>query len=449
MKLVAILLVLLPVVAVIAILVRRHFSLHKDGSWAVPEIAGRLQKLEVLYGRSLEDATAQYVEQRFRQFLAGLGLLWILGLGVLLLPSEDKDSSGIQRPAAGEDAAGITVQLTDGDKEEEFTLSVGSRQMTEEEFEAAVSSAGVSLEKEILGGNSSLDFVTENLVFPKKDPEGLLKISWDTDALTIISRNGTVRRDNLEEACSVTIRAELSDGIRERTVSFCATVVPKSYTETKVERVQRILAEMEEGSRADETFTLPDQVDGVVVKEKSNTTGKMICKLYPVIVLTAGVFFFLRGSREKEKLKQREEILQSVFYRFVKRLTLLIYAGASLGESLLTAAAVEEQFLTPEVRYAVNRIGTGSSESGIYAELGRHIGLRCYIRLFSTISTAAPRGSSQLLTLLEQEVQDAEAETKEAARRKGEQVSQKLLLPMILLLAVVVGIVLYPAIAGM
>ena len=110
---------------------------------------------------------------------------------------------------------------------------------------------------------------------------------------------------------------------------------------------------------------------------------------------------------------------------------------------------MEERFLTREVLYAVNRIRTGTAESKAYAELGRNLGLQSYVRLFSTISTAAPRGSSQLLNLLEQEVKDAEAEAKETARRRGEQASQKLLLPMFLLLIVVIGIVLYPAIAGM
>ena len=97
----------------------------------------------------------------------------------------------------------------------------------------------------------------------------------------------------------------------------------------------------------------------------------------------------------------------------------------------------------------MNLIRTGSSEPAVYAELGRHLGLQSYVRLFSTISTAAPRGSSQLLGLLEQEVKDAEAEAKESARRQAEQASQKLRLPMLLLMVVVVMIVLFPAIMGM
>ena len=449
MWVVAILLVLLPMIAVYVIRFRRHHSKYKDGTWVVPRIAGRLQKLEVLYGRSLEDATEQYIEQRLRVLLVGLGLLWILGLGVLLLPEGEKESGQIPRPAAGEDAAGITVQLTDGEQSTEVELSVSSRNLTEEEFAAAADAAVESLEKEIFGGNRSSDYVTEDLIFPDTDRTGRLRISWDTDALTVIGRTGTVRREELETPEVVEITAELTDGIRTRKAGFTATVIPGRDTETVIEQAVRHLSELEEAGRDESVFQLPEEVDGVSVTAEKSSTKEMICKLYPIIVFFAAICFFLRESKEKEKLKKREERLQYVFYRFVKRLTLLLGAGESLQGSLLTAASVEAQFLTPEIQYAVNRICTGSPEPAVYAELGKNIGQQSYVRLFSTISTAAPRGSSQLLVLLEQEVKDAEAEAKETARRRGEQASQKLLLPMIILMIVVIGIVLFPAVVGM
>ncbi|MCR4839457.1 MAG: type II secretion system F family protein [Eubacterium sp.] len=449
MILIAILLVLLPIIAVGAVMARKHFSLNKGGSWRVPQIAGRLQKLEVLYGRSLEDATSRYMERRFRQFMAGLGVLWILGLGVLLLPAGDEEADRIRRPDAGEDAAGIAVQLTDGEVTTEFTLQVGNRHLTEAEFGAARDAAVEWLKKAVLGDNASLDYVTEDLSFPKKDSSGILKLSWDTDALTVIGRGGTVRRKELREPQQVRITVTMTDDVHKSDTELIANVIPESYTESKVERVQRLLGELEESSRDSEVFELPEQMEGITVNQKQTNKRDMICKLYPFIILIAGILFLLQGSKEKERLKRREGLLQEVFYRFVKRLTLQLSAGESLQGSLQAAAAIERQFLVPEIQYTVNRIRTGTPESSAYAELGRSIGLRSYIRLFSTISTAAPRGSSQLLNLLEQEVKDAEAEAKEAARKKGEQATQKLLLPTVLLLAIVIGIVLFPAISGM
>ena len=51
--------------------------------------------------------------------------------------------------------------------------------------------------------------------------------------------------------------------------------------------------------------------------------------------------------------------------------------------------------------------------------------------------------------MLEQEVQEAETEKRDEARKKGEQAQEKLLIPMVILMATVLGIVLYPAIVGM
>ena len=449
MIIVAILLVLLPIIAAGAYLVKRHYSLHRGGSWRVPQIAGRLQKLEVLYGRSLEDATRQYLEQRFRQFMIGLGLLWILGLGVLLLPSGETEKTEIRRPEAGEDADGVAVQLTDGDMTTEFRLQVGNRHLTEEEFGAAKEQAVEWLKKEIPGKNQSLDHVTEDLSFPKKDSSGVLELTYETDEPAVIGRGGTVRRKELENPCQVKITVTMTDGVHKEKTEFFADVIPESYTETRVERVQRLLGEMEESSRDSDVFELPSQLEGITIRRTQSTDRNMICKLYFALIPVAGILFLLQGSKEKEKLKERDRLLQDVFYRFVKRILLQLSAGESLQGSLQAAAAVEGKFLVPEVQYTVNRIRTGTPESTAYAELGRSIGLRSYIRLFSTISTAAPRGSSQLLNLLEQEVKEAEAEAKDTARKKGEQATQKLLLPTVLLLAVVIGIVLFPAIAGM
>ncbi len=449
MKLVAIILVLLSLTAVGALLAKRHFSTNIDGSWVVPRIAGRLQKLEVLHGRSLEDATKRYIEQRFRRFMTGLLLLWILGLGVLLLPDGEKETGMIRRPEAGEDASGVTVQLTDAHGTTEAWLSIGSRSLTEEEFSVLSEDTFQLLEKDILGRNESADHVTGDLSFPDRDSTGKLEISWDTDELTVISRNGTVKREELKQECTVNVTATLTDGIRTKEKVYQVRVVPFSATETEAERALRSLKEMEESSRDEEVFRLPAQVEGVTVREQKKTGKEMICKLYPGLVL-AGVFlFFLRGSKEKERIKKRDERLSSVFYRFVKRMALLIGAGESLNASLMKAATVETDYLLPEVQLAVNRIRTGSSEPEVYADLGRGLGLPSYVRLFSTISTAAPRGSSQLLKLMEQEVKSSEAEAKESARRRGEQASEKLMLPMIILMIVVIGILLYPAVAGM
>ena len=449
MKLMVVFLVLLPMLAILAIISRKHFSKYKGGLWLTSRVAGRLQKMEVLYGRSLEDATQQYMEQRFRHFLIMLAVFWAGAWVAFLLPGPASENEEVIRPAAGEATQSVTLRLSDGNEEEDVTLSVEPRQMTEEEFLAAAEGAIPLLKKEMCGKNRDLSQVTTDLILREKDPTGRLAVSWKTDDPVLISRKGTVRREELTEKQEVTVTGELSDGIHTTSFSEKVTVLPLSETESALEKALRELRKQEEDTRKDKEFIIPEQIENVSVSRVGGSAGEKICTLYLGAALITLAVFFMRNGKKKEELKEREKRLEGVFYRFVKRLSLLLAAGENLQAALIRAAEVDGRFLHPEVQYALNRIRTGASEQGVYTELGRNLGPGCYVRLFSTISTAGPRGSSQLLVLLDQEVHEAESALRDEAKRKGEQVQEKLLIPMIILMIVVSGIVVTPAIAGM
>ena len=437
-------LVFLPVMAVLAMISRKHFSKYKGG-----EVAERLQKVEVLYGRRLEDAAQRYMEREFRILLILLGVLWSAAWVIFLYPAADRASEEIQRPAAGEEAKEVTVQLTDGEKEELVTLTVNPRRMTEEEFDVASQAALEEIRSVMSGQNQDLGHVTQDLVFPSQDGSHKLKITWETDHPTVLSRNGKVRREDLTEALEVTVKARVTDDVHEAVLSETVTVLPASATETALEKAERELKQQEENGRGSATYRLPEKIGEVEVSRQAESVKSMICKVYIFSVILIAVLFLVRRNKEKEKLKEREAVLGQVFYRFVKRLTLLVGAGDNLQNALARAAEVETRYLLPEVWYILNSIRSGTAEQKAYTELGKNLGLKNYIRLFSTISTTGPRGSSQLIHMLEQEVQEAEAEKREETRKKGEQAQEKLLIPMVILMATVIGIVLYPAIVGM
>lgn len=444
MNVMIIFLVLLPLLAVLAMISRKHFSKYKGG-----EVAERLQKVEVLYGRRLEDAAQQYIEREFRLFLILLGVLWFAALGILLYPAADQPSEEIERPAAGENATEVTVHLSDGEKEELVTLAVNPRRMTEEEFDTAAKAALEGIRSGMAGKNQDLMHVTQDLVFPSQDKSHKLKITWETDHPTVLSRKGKVRREELTEALEVTVKARVTDDVHEAELSETVTVLPANATETALEKAERVLIQQEESGRNSATYQLPDKIGEVEVKRQAETVKGMICKLYIFAVILIIMLFLVRRNKEKEKLKEREAVLGQVFYRFVKRLTLLVGAGDNLQNALVRAAEVEKRYLLPEVWYILNSIRSGTAEQKAYTELGKNLGLKNYIRLFSTISTTGPRGSNQLIQMLEQEVQEAETEKRDEARKKGEQAQEKLLIPMVILMATVIGIVLYPAIVGM
>ena len=97
----------------------------------------------------------------------------------------------------------------------------------------------------------------------------------------------------------------------------------------------------------------------------------------------------------------------------------------------------------------MNMVESGVSESKAYGEMGRRIGLEEYMKLMSLISQNLTLGNSNLLKLLDTEVKTSYFLKKENVRKKGEQASEKLLLPSAMLMMLVIIVVMYPAFIGM
>jgi hypothetical protein len=106
-------------------------------------------------------------------------------------------------------------------------------------------------------------------------------------------------------------------------------------------------------------------------------------------------------------------------------------------------------FLVNEIEYTLNMIDSGISEPKAYMELGNRLGLEEYMRLMSLISQNLNFGNSNLLKLLDTEVKTSFFLKKERVRKKGEQASEKLLIPTAILLITVIIVVMFPAFIGM
>ena len=141
---------------------------------------------------------------------------------------------------------------------------------------------------------------------------------------------------------------------------------------------------------------------------------------------------------------------------FINKLTLRLSSGMNLRSAL--AIMVEDErrsgygkdgLLYDEVAVALNDIANGISEEDAYTSLGKRIGIPEYIRTMSLIEQNLHHGNKDLIKLLEEEERKAKFHNKERIRKRGEEASEKLLFPMLILLMVVIGIVVYPAFISM
>ena len=105
-----------------------------------------------------------------------------------------------------------------------------------------------------------------------------------------------------------------------------------------------------------------------------------------------------------------------------------------------------EDPLVKEVRYTLNEIRSGVSESDAYCNMGHRINLPVYIKLMSLLAQNIRKGTKDIIVMMAEEEQSALLTKKEMAKKKGEEAGTKLLFPMIVLLGIVMVIVISPAI---
>ena len=154
-----------------------------------------------------------------------------------------------------------------------------------------------------------------------------------------------------------------------------------------------------------------------------------------------------KNIRELNEIGEKRDVeLEEAYYSFVNRLAIHIGAGLSLRDAMKRAAEVEKsEYLKKEVGFALNKVASGVMENSAYMELGKNLGSQEYLRLMSLLSQNLAYGNSNLIGLLDSEVKQSFYIKRERIRKKGEQASEKLLLPTAILLILVIVIVMYPA----
>ena len=146
----------------------------------------------------------------------------------------------------------------------------------------------------------------------------------------------------------------------------------------------------------------------------------------------------------------------SDYPELVSKLNVLLCAGLTIHKAFIrilhdydtSTTNDHSHFFYKELRICLSQIDNGTSESFAYTELGRRLGLNCYIRLVTLLEQNIKKGTRELRFLLLSEVDAAYEEKKHLVLKLGEEASTKLLLPMMLLFFVILILVMFPAFFG-
>lgn len=171
-------------------------------------------------------------------------------------------------------------------------------------------------------------------------------------------------------------------------------------------------------------------------------------------LLAAGVFLFYPEQRMREEEKKREEELALAYSEFVAKIRVLTGAGLSLRSTWKRLAEEYEadrakggkrKILYEEVCRTERELSQGVLEEEVYSRFAGRIGQGAYLRLGGLLESHIRNGIRGFSALLAAESAEAFRERLQLARRQGEQISARLLIPLLLLFALILVLMMVPA----
>lgn len=385
-------------------------------------------------------------------------------LGFIICMTESKkqrlmQDGRLQRAEAGEETESRQLQLNaDGIlKDYKYVLELESQRLQGEELEQLFADAAEEAERQFIGDNLSLDCVDHAVVLPKSLQDGQIKAKWQFDPENMIDTDGELWVEETDETgvlVMVALTMTYYDEVREH--SFGCFVYPK-----KLNRVEQLLADIQqyfeeeqEVSKNEEFLRLPLQIGGIRLQwsQKEEATYQIILLLGFV---AAAVVYIQEGVKEQRKEQERKEQLLKQYPDMVSKISLLLGAGMTLSgawerivlnyQHKLECRQTKPEEVYEQMLRSYREMQDGVGELKVYEQFGERCGTPQYRKLSMLIIQNLRKGSAGLRQSLEKEVADAFVLRKNLAKKTGEEVGTKILLPMMLMLCIVMVIILVPA----
>lgn len=430
----------------------------EDGKWKNGQV---VRDLAVLYpGRESMSGVQQYYVKKLAFSMAILLAGTILGTAV----SWQAKSGGIldngryilRGDYRDEDADVQLNASVEGWEDWTFELNVGGRIPQWEEADSLEKEFWELMTVKALGANPSWDQVYEDLNFADGLKGYPFSVEWSSES-GLIDWEGKVRNPEMDVEVVITAVVSLDDWEWQHTLT--ANVIPKPLTEAEsvYQELEEYVKQLEKDTNTESRFSLPDTWQGqsVTWREEKENYGILLW----LLVTAAGVvIFFLQDKDLHTRVQEREQRLKEAYPVVVNKLVLYLGAGLTIRGALMHMANTynrgrqqgkKEEAVYEEILCTCRELQTGVSEAEAYERMGKRCGIQEYIRLSALLSQNLRKGSGTLPARLREEAEFAERAQMNECRRKGEEVSTRLLVPMVMMLGIVMVMIMIPAFAGM
>lgn len=348
----------------------------------------------------------------------------------------------------------MSVQAFIDDSDRTINLVIHPRKLTDEELEILRPEFRMKLEEKLLEGNLSSEHVNSRINTVTRIDGYPFVIRWSTSDYGLVTPSSGVVNE-VEEPCQIFMTAHIKYENTTWDEEYVLTLVPSDciVDEEIGAALEKELIRNEELTREDEILVLPTEYEGKNVTWVSVIQDNSIYIWIAIIVVAAVVFYFSDKDLEK-KVEEKKTQKKREYSEIVRKIALYVGAGMTVRASFQKIAgdAVEKVDVNPiyqDMIFTCRELKSGISEEEAYERFGRRTGVQKYIQLSTLLQQNIKRGSANLLGRLREEADNAAIERLQACRKRGEEASTKLLIPMVLMLLVVMVIIMIPAFSSM
>ncbi|MDD5998368.1 MAG: hypothetical protein PUC55_01545 [Lachnospiraceae bacterium] len=396
-----------------------------------------------------------------------LGILFIANSASFVMTFvENREEQRIMRQGYAGDEISVTVRLERDDVTEEYRLPVRPRQYDSKETRQLMEQAFEELQAHMKGENSSYERISTDLNLELDYEQYPFDVSVEPEDYSLVDETGRIHNSEeeleasgfdqkeIEQGISTAVKITLSYGeiTQDRTYPLTIVLQEQEPVERTFAAAKKKLTTLEQQKAGEESFELPDMVEGVrVMRTNDRGIGPLQILLFGGLLMGFAVVW--DKEQKRQQIRRRQQQLLRSYPWFVNEMVLMLGAGMQVRHIFSQMLSEYQNMQTEddriplikELMVADQAFHLGMPEEQIYYQLGRRLGLSCYTKLMTLLEQNVVKGSRGLKDIFEQEEQAALEERKNLAKKLGEEAGTKLLGPMIVLLLIVMFMILVPA----
>ena len=358
----------------------------------------------------------------------------------------------LERAQIGGKKEELVLQLEIDGLKTDYVMEILPAQPTKEEADSYFEKAIAEIDQ---------SFANCRTTVPKKESyiDGIVKAKWHITPRGYLDANGKIRNDKVNEE-GVLMQAEvtLACGKYERVYKFSFMLLPEELTqeEKNLQQLETYIKEQMdlEGSTQ---IKLPTQIAGKELKWNQKieyrTPQILLLELATLLLL-----WFAVKEKNKKDEKKRLEQMEREYPGIVNQLSFLLGAGMTMRQAWNRISVqyvfkkkehlIKENLVYEAILRMNRRFAEGESERTIYQLFMQEIPAGSYRKLMRMLLGSSEKGMLGICERLEEESRIAYEQQIIRAKKLGEEASAKMLLPLMLMLMVVMGIVILPALIG-